>query len=106
MVEVTFITPDGVSHSIQAETGETLMQVAVRHRIDGIEAACGGSMVCGTCHAYLDEELFSKLPPATSAEQDMLDFCMVPEPTSRLCCQVNVTNELDGAVIRIPESQA
>tara|TARA_R110000764_G_scaffold24538_1_gene59027 strand:+ start:5195 stop:5515 length:321 start_codon:yes stop_codon:yes gene_type:complete len=105
MVQVIFITPDGISHAIQAEIGETLMQAAVRHRIEGIEAACGGSMVCGTCHAYLDEETFGALGPANSAEQDMLDFGVQVEPTSRLCCQIEVTAALDGAFIRVPESQ-
>tara|TARA_R110001606_G_scaffold319062_1_gene465930 strand:+ start:4912 stop:5232 length:321 start_codon:yes stop_codon:yes gene_type:complete len=105
MVQITFISPSGLSQRIEAEIGESLMQAAVRDRVEGIEAACGGSMVCGTCHVYLDEKTFGAVGPADGAEQDMLEFGVGVEPTSRLCCQIEVTDLLEGAVVRVPESQ-
>ena len=105
MVQVTFVSPAGVTRQVEAEIGETLMQAAVRDRIEGIEAACGGSMVCGTCHIYLDDKAFAALGPAGGGEQDMLEFGVEVEPTSRLCCQIRVTPVLDGAIIRVPQSQ-
>jgi 2Fe-2S ferredoxin len=105
MVSVTFITPRGEPVFVDAKLGETLMQAAVRARVSGIEAACGGSMACGTCHAYLAEPWFSAVPHAASDEAAILQFGVHITPESRLMCQIEAQPALDGARITVPPSQ-
>lgn len=81
------------------------MEAAVRGRVPGIEAACGGSMACGTCHAYIDAPWYAAIDQPSSAERDMLEFSVFVEETSRLTCQVEVSDVLEGARVRVPVSQ-
>ena len=105
LVKLTFTSHGGSKQTIDAEVGESVMEAAVRNKVDGIEASCGGSMACGTCHAYISEPWFSSISPADSSESAMLEFGIHIRPTSRLCCQVPVTEALEGAEIETPESQ-
>ena len=105
MPKITYIAFDGTETTVDAKEGMSVMQTAVNNGVDGIVAECGGACSCATCHVYVDEGWFDKLPEAQAMEKEMLDFVMSPEPTSRLSCQIKVTGELDGLVVRTPESQ-
>lgn len=105
MPKVTFITADGGEHEVEANAGATLMQTAVDNGIDAIVAECGGACSCATCHCYVDEEWAAKTGEPDDIEKSMLDFVMEPQPTSRLSCQITVTDDLDGLVVRLPASQ-
>lgn len=105
MPKVTFIAFDGTETTVDAKEGMTVMQIAVNNGVDGIVAECGGACSCATCHVYVEEGWFDKLPEAHAMEKEMLDFVMGPQPTSRLSCQVKVAAELDGLVVSMPESQ-
>ena len=102
MPKVTYIAFDGEETIVDAKEGMSVMQSAVNNGVDGIVAECGGACSCATCHVYVDEAWFEKLP---AMEKEMLDFVMSPQPTSRLSCQIKVTAELDGLVVNTPESQ-
>ena len=105
MPKITYIAFDGTETTVDAKEGMSVMQTAVNNGVDGIVAECGGACSCATCHVYVDEGWFDKLPEAQAMEKEMLDFVMSPEPTSRLSCQIKVTGELDGLVVKTPESQ-
>jgi 2Fe-2S ferredoxin len=81
------------------------MEGAVKNLIPGIDADCGGACACATCHVYVDPAWMDKMPPKLDMEETMLDFAQELEPTSRLSCQIKVTPELDGLVVRTPKSQ-
>lgn len=105
MTQVNYIQ-DGEVTSIDGANGDSVMMTAVQNGIDGIVAECGGSLSCATCHVYVDEKWFAKTGPASEDEQEMLDGAMSPpEETSRLSCQIELTDELDGLTVRIPEEQ-
>jgi ferredoxin, 2Fe-2S len=106
MVKITFIQPDGADATVEAEPGMTVMETAKKAMIDGIEAECGGACACATCHVYVEEEWREKTGGPSPMEEDMLDFGYDVRPNSRLSCQIKVTDELDGLVVRIPERQA
>ena len=105
MPKITYIAFDGTETEIDAKEGMSVMQSAVNNGVDGIVAECGGACSCATCHVYVDEGWFDKLPEALAMEKEMLDFVMNPQPNSRLSCQIKVTAELDGLVVNTPESQ-
>jgi len=105
MPKVTFIEHDGAVHAIEAASGQSLMQIAMSNRVPGIIADCGGSCSCATCHVYVDAEWAAKLPPATPVEKEMIDCALHVQETSRLSCQIELSESLDGIVIRLPESQ-
>ena len=105
MPKITYIAFDGTETTVEAKEGMSVMQTAVNNGVDGIVAECGGACSCATCHVYVDEGWFDKLPEALAMEREMLDFVMSPEPTSRLSCQIKVTADLDGLVVKTPESQ-
>ncbi len=105
MPKITYIAFDGTETTVDAKEGMTVMQTAVNNGVDGIVAECGGACSCATCHVYVDQKWFDKLPEAQSMEKEMLDFVMSPQSTSRLSCQIKVTPELDGLVVNMPESQ-
>lgn len=105
MALVTFIDPAGTSHEVNIENGTSLMQAALDNGIDGIVAECGGACSCATCHIYLDEAWVAKAGQPSDIERDMLECVIDPEPTSRLSCQVIVSDELDGMVVTIPQAQ-
>lgn len=105
MVKITFIDAAGQSRIVEAEEGSTVMEVAIRNDVSGIEAECGGACACATCHVYVDDSWLEKLPKAESMEEDMLDFAYDVRPTSRLSCQIHVTAEIDGLMLHTPEQQ-
>jgi ferredoxin, 2Fe-2S len=105
MPTVTYIESDGTTHTVEARLDRTLMQIAVEHSVPGILADCGGSCSCGTCHAYVEPAWRDKLPPISESEEFMLEAVIEPREGSRLCCQVPMTQELDGIVLRLPAEQ-
>jgi 2Fe-2S ferredoxin len=106
MAKITYIEHNGTEHVVEVEPGMTVMEGARDNDIPGIEADCGGACACSTCHVYVVDEWVDKLPPKDDMESDMLDFAFEPDPrTSRLTCQVKVTPELDGLVVRMPSKQ-
>lgn len=105
MAKITFIQPDGSSQTVDAEPGMTVMEAAKRDVIAGIEAECGGACACATCHVYVDAAWKAKAGKPETMEEDMLDFAFDVRPESRLSCQIKVTPELDGLVVRVPAKQ-
>ena len=101
MTNINFKLRNGELKKIDAEDGLTLMEVA-RDNDLGIEGTCGGSISCCTCHVIIDKNWFSKVGPANPDEEDMLDLAVDLQPTSRLGCQIEVTPELDGLIVNIP----
>ena len=101
MPKVTFVEPNGEQLAIDAQPGKTLLQVAHKHGID-IEGACEGVMACSTCHLVIDAAWYDKLKPASEEEDDMLDLAYGLTRTSRLGCQILMTEELDGLVVNLP----
>ena len=101
MPKVTFITAEGETHVIEDAAG-SLMEIALENQIEGIEGACGGVCSCATCHVHVDEAWREKVGPATENELDLLDLeDKFDEDASRLSCQVQLTDELDGVVVRV-----
>ena len=105
MPKITYISQSGEEHSVETSVGMTVMRAAIANGVPGIDADCGGSCACATCHVYVDDAWAGKIKPPESAESDMLDFVLDREPNSRLSCQIEVTAELDGLVVRTPASQ-
>jgi 2Fe-2S ferredoxin len=105
MPKITFIQPDGTAQTVEAETGMTVMETARKNDIEGIEAECGGACACATCHVYVEEAWREKTGSPSEMEEDMLDFAFEVRETSRLSCQIKVTDDLDGLVVHIPEKQ-
>ena len=105
MTKITFIEFGGDQHEINVENGQSLMNAAVDNLIPGIDAYCGGECSCATCHVILSAEWYAKAGPAGDTESSMLDLSQERVDTSRLSCQVQVTDELDGLVVKIPEYQ-
>ena len=106
MPKITFIDSAGTSHTVDGEVGSTVMETAIKNGVPGIEAECGGACACATCHVYVDEAWREKTGAASPMEQDMLDFAYDVRPTSRLSCQIKVTDALDGLVVTTPDRQA
>ena len=106
MPKITYIEHNGKSHTIEVDKELTVMEGAVKNNIPGIDADCGGACACATCHVYVDEQWFNKLPKTESAEEDMIDVAFEPNKFSRLTCQITVTDELDGLVVKMPSKQA
>ena len=106
MAKITYIEHSGKSHTIEVQNGLTVMEGAIQNNIPGIDADCGGSMACATCHVYVKEEWFNKLPKKEDGEEDMLDMAYEPNKFSRLSCQLTVSNDLEGLTVQLPEKQA
>jgi 2Fe-2S ferredoxin len=106
MPKITYIDSTGTARTVDAEIGATVMETAIRNAIPGIEAECGGACACATCHVYVDDAWREKTGEASAMEQDMLDFGYDVRASSRLSCQIKVTADLDGLVVRTPERQA
>jgi len=106
MPKITYIESNGTEHAVDAEVGATVMESAIKNGVPGIEAECGGACACATCHVYVEEEWREKTGGPSPMEEDMLDFGYDVRPNSRLSCQIKVTDDLDGLVVRIPERQA
>ena len=105
MAKITYIEHNKKSHVIEVSNGLTVMEGAVQNNISGIDADCGGSCACATCHVYVDEKWFNKLPNKEDAEEDMLDMAFEPNKSSRLTCQITVIDDLDGLVVKMPSKQ-
>ena len=101
MPKITFIDPDGRRHDIDVAVGVTLQEIADDYNID-LEGACEGSMACSTCHVIVADDWFDRLEPATEEERDMLDLAFDLRRTSRLGCQIIMTDALDGLVVSLP----
>ena len=106
MPKITYQDNQGNSKIIEVENGLTVMEGAIQNDIPGIDADCGGSMACATCHVYVEEKWFNKLPKAEEAEVDMIDMAYEPKKNSRLSCQLIVTDELDGLKVTTPTQQS
>ena len=106
MPKITYIEHDGKTHTIEVASGLSVMEGAVQNNIPGIDDDCGGSMACATCHVYVKEEWFNKLPKKEDGEEDMLDMAFEPKKNSRLSCQLIVSDLLDGLIVNLPEKQA
>lgn len=106
MPAITFIHPDGKTERVEAGDGESAMQAATRHGLDGILAECGGNAMCATCHVYVDEAWLARLSATGDDEDALLDGAAAERrPTSRLSCQIRMMPHLDGLVLRLPERQ-
>ena len=106
MPKITYIEHNGKSHEIEVANGLSVMEGAVQNNILGIDAECGGSMACATCHVYVKEEWFDKLPKKEDGEEDMIDMAYEPNKYSRLSCQLTVSDKLEGLTVKLPEKQA
>ena len=105
MAKITYIENDGTEHSVEVRNGLSVMEGAIRNNVPGIDADCGGACACATCHVYVDEAWRDKTGSTTAMEESMLDFAEGVQENSRLSCQIKVSDELDGLVVRMPESQ-
>ena len=105
MPKITYITHDKQSHTIEVHNGLTVMEGAVQNDIPGIDADCGGSMACATCHVYVKDEWYDKLDEKSEGEDDMLDQAYEPKKNSRLSCQITVSDKIEGLVVHLPEKQ-
>ena len=106
MPKIKYIEHNGKSHTIDVPNGLSVMEGAIQNNVPGIDADCGGSMACATCHVYVKEEWFDKLPKKEDGEEDMIDMAHEPNKLSRLSCQLTVSDELEGLVVNLPEKQA
>ena len=105
MPKVIFITPDGARHAVDVDTGYSVMEAAINNNIDGIVAECGGACACATCHSYVDDAWSDKMPPMDDMEDSMLDAAFERKDNSRLTCQIEVNDNLDGLVIHVADNE-
>ena len=105
MAKIKYIEHNGKEHDIEVQNGLTVMEGAVQNDISGIDADCGGAMSCATCHVYVKEDWYDKLPKKEMGEDDMLDQAYEPKSNSRLSCQIVVSDDLDGLTVNIPSKQ-
>ncbi len=106
MPKITYKDSQGGSKTIEVENGLSVMEGAIQNDIPGIDADCGGSMACATCHVYVEEKWFDKLPKTEDAETDMIDMAYEPKKNSRLSCQIIVSDEFDGLTVTTPSKQS
>jgi len=105
MAKVTYIESDGTDHDVDVDPGLSVMEGAIRNGIPGIDADCGGSCACATCHVYVDPNWIEAVGTPNATEADLLDFAEDVRDNSRLSCQIAVSPDLDGLVVRIPARQ-
>jgi 2Fe-2S ferredoxin len=105
MPKITYIQFDGTEETVEARKGLSVMEAAVKNNVPGIDADCGGACACATCHVYVDEAWREKTGEPSAMEESMLDFAEAVEPNSRLSCQIRITDDLDGLIVRLPENQ-
>jgi len=105
MPKIIFVEPDGSRREVEASSGETIMEAGMRTMVRGIIGDCGGYLNCATCHGYIDDKWAEKLPPVTDVEDDMLDCAFDRHKNSRLTCQIQMDDTLDGILVRLPERQ-
>ena len=106
MPKITYLDNSGNNKTVDVDNGLSVMEGALQNNIPGIDADCGGSMACATCHVYVEEKWFSKIPKAEDAEIDMIDMAFEPKKNSRLSCQIIVSKDLDGLTVTTPENQS
>lgn len=107
MIKITYLLADGARRDIDASSGASIMETAIRNNVKGIDAECGGCLSCATCHVYVDDTWFAKLPAPEPDESDMLGFVASErKPTSRLSCQLVMNEALDGIVVQVPPAQS
>ena len=106
MPKITYIDSSGNSKTVDVSSGLSVMEGAIQNNIPGIDADCGGSMACATCHVYVQEKWLDKLSKIEDGEQDMLDMAFEPKKNSRLSCQILVSEELDGLIVTTPSKQS
>ena len=105
MPKIVFVSASGASRIVEARTGLTVMEAAVKAGVEGIVAECGGACACATCHVYVDPSWEGRLAAPSSMEEGMLEFATGRRTCSRLSCQISVDEELDGLIVRTPEKQ-
>ena len=105
MAKITYIEHNGTNHTVDVQNGLTAIEGVVQNNIPEIDADCGGSMACATCHVYVKEDWFDKINKKNEGEDDMLDQAYEPKKNSRLSCQIIVSDDLDGLVVDMPEKQ-
>ncbi len=106
MPTITLIAHTGETHTVQVEEGTTVMEAAINNAVDGIIGECGGCCSCATCHCYIDSRWLDKIPVRGDLESEMLEFASSQAgPNSRLACQIEITEDLDGLVVTLPETQ-
>lgn len=105
MPRLIFVEPDGTQRSVEAVNGHSVMEAAVKNGVKGVLGECGGTCSCSTCHCYVAPEWMDRVPPKGSEEADLLDFAWEPRETSRLTCQIAVTDAIDGLVLQVPARQ-
>jgi ferredoxin, 2Fe-2S len=106
MPKVIYVSAKGHAREVEVPVGSTVMAAALKNGIDGIVAECGGVCMCSTCHVFVDENFFNRLPPAQDTEEAVLEIAAEErQPTSRLSCQIKVTDDLDGLIVRLPQRQ-
>ena len=106
MAKIIYNTHDSKIYTIDIQNGLSVMEGAIQNDIPGIDADCGGSMACATCHVYVEEKWLDKIPKPEEAEVDMIDMAYEPKKNSRLSCQLIVSDELDGLIVTTPEKQS
>ena len=106
MPKIIYKDNKGNSKTVEVEKGLSVMEGAIQNDITGIDADCGGSMACATCHVYVEEKWLDKIPKSEEAEVDMIDMAFEPKKNSRLSCQIIINDELDGLTITTPEKQS
>lgn len=105
MPNITFIDHKGKQRTVKGETGHTVMEAAIKNGVPGIEAECGGACACATCHVYVHDDWKKVVGEPAEQEEDMLDFAFDVRDSSRLCCQIKITDELEGLIVTTPEQQ-
>ncbi len=106
MTRLVFIAHDGTEMPVEARDGDSVMRAALSNDVDGIVGECGGSMMCATCHCYVDDAWMQAAGARADGEEDMLESATSPvKPSSRLSCQIRIRPDLDGLIIHLPESQ-
>ena len=106
MPKIIYKDPQGGSKTVEVENGLTVMEGAIQNEVPGIDADCGGSMACATCHVYVEENWLNKLSKPEDAEIDMIDMAFEPKKNSRLSCQLIISKELDGLIVTTPKKQS
>jgi len=105
MPKVIYITPDEARHEVEVENGYSIMEGAINNNIDGIVAECGGACACATCHSYVDPAWTDKIPAMDDMEDSMLDAAFERKDNSRLTCQIEVNDSLDGMIIHVGDNE-
>jgi 2Fe-2S ferredoxin len=106
MPHIKYIAHDGKEYDVDAAAGTSVMEAATSNNVPGIDGDCGGALACGTCHVYVDPAWAAKAgTPGTDAEKEMLHLLDNYADNSRLCCQISMSDALDGLVVRLPKGQ-